>query len=138
MAAYATHIQKCFQRLQTTGDTLCRGCPQLREIADNAIDSIRIQFQTVSINMHCHLCNCKCVYCDLWRGKGEGYPILPVLQSLHEQHVLHPRCFFSWGGSEPSILRDFDEASLWIKEHGWWQYVHTSCLRFSPAIATLL
>ncbi len=70
--------------------------------------------------------------------KRDSYPILPVLQSLHEQHILHPRCFFSWGGGEPSILGDFDEASLWIKEYGWWQYVHTSCLRFSPAIAALL
>ena len=138
MAAYAAHVEKSFQRLQARGDRLCRNCPELREIPDNCAGNMRILFQTVSINMHRHLCNCKCVYCSLWRGKGKGYPIVPVLQSLHEQHVLHPRCLFSWGGGEPSILHDFEEASLWIKGHGWWQYVHTSCLRFSPAIATLL
>ena len=84
MAAYAEHIEKFFQRLQTGGDKLCSNCPGLREIPGNSTSNIRILFRTVSINMHRHLCNCKCVYCNLWRGKGEGYPILPVLQSLHE------------------------------------------------------
>ena len=56
MKAYAAHIEKCFQRLQTTGDTLCRNCPQLREIPDHTTGHIQIQFQTVSINMHRHLC----------------------------------------------------------------------------------
>lgn len=136
--AYVAHIENVFKHLQTDGDTLCCGCPELQEVSDDMQANLRVLFQTVSINMHRHLCNCKCVYCDLWRGKGEGYPILPVLQSLQEQRILAPDCYFSWGGGEPSILRDFEDTSIWIREHGWLQYIHTNCLRFSPAIVSLL
>ncbi len=138
MAAYVVHIGKMMERLQARDDKLCRGCPELRETAGDALGHVPVLFHTVSINAHRYLCNCKCVYCDLWRGKQAGYPVLPVLQSLHQQHALHSQCSFSWGGGEPSIQRDFEEASTWICKHGWEQYIHTNCLRFSPSIANLL
>ncbi len=139
MTAYGAHIQEVVERLQQGGD-LCRDCPQLEEIEvpQGASPAARLAFRTVSINMHRHLCNCKCVYCDLWKGGSKGYPILPALKSLAAQGVLHKDCLFSWGGGEPSILPDFEEASLWIMRNGWQQYVHTGALRFSPAVAALL
>ena len=88
---------------------------------------MRLLFRSVSINMH-----------RQWRGHGAGYAILPVLRNLEEQKVLRRDCFFSWGGGEPGILPDFEEASQWILHNGWPQYVHTNALRFSPAIAALL
>lgn len=138
MAAYAAHVGKMMERLQASGDRLCRGCPELKEADGDTLGRVPVLFRTVSINAHRYLCNCRCVYCDLWRGKQAGYPVLPVLQSLHRQRALHPQCSFSWGGGEPSILHDFEEASTWICKHGWGQYIHTNCLRFSPAIAELL
>lgn len=139
MAAYGEHIQTIVERLQTD-PALCRNCPHLVDISvpAGASPAARLLFRTVSINMHRYLCNCKCVYCDLWRGNSSGYPILPVIKSLAEQGALHPDCLFSWGGGEPGILPDFEEASLWIQQNGWQQYVHTNALRFSPAIAQLL
>lgn len=138
MAAYAAHIEQVFERLQAPDASLCRTCPQLTTLPDREQIDVRMQFKSVSINMHRYHCNCRCVYCDLWKGKGDGYPILPALQSLVEQKVLAPDCYFAWGGGEPSILKEFDETSLWLMKQGWRQYVHTSCLRFSPAIAAIL
>ena len=140
MAAYARHIESVFSRLQTDGDKLCRGCPQLETFPNTQRLDVRMLFRTVSINMHRHFCNCHCVYCNLWqKHTNDGYLILPALQSLDEQKALHPQCAFSWGGGEPSILPDFEETSQWIMEQPQWtQYVHTSGLKFSPAIATLL
>ena len=139
MRAYTAHIADCIQRLQEKDSPLCRGCPSLREVPDTEPLNLKIEFRSVSINPHRYLCNCKCVYCNLWKNpKPLKYPILPVLKSLAAQHALAPGCFFSWGGGEPSILKDFEEASLWVTKSNYWQNVHTNALRFSPAIAFLL
>ena len=140
LRAYAAHIGRCMDRLQHEGDELCRGCHKLVEIPGDSLSELALQFRTVSINVHRYLCNCKCVYCDLWkhRERGVGYPVLPVLESLAAQHALAPDCRISWGGGEPSIFKDFEKASLWAPGNGYWQNVHTNALRFSPAIAHLL
>ena len=140
MQAYTTHVENCVRRLQEKDDHLCEGCPQLGDIPPQALDGVTPQFRSVSINTHRYLCNCKCVYCNLWkhRERGIGYPVLPVLKSLYRQNALAPQCFISWGGGEPSILKDFEEASQWATGKGFWQNVHTNALRFSPAIAHLL
>lgn len=141
MQAYTAHIADCIRRLQGKDDLLCHNCPSLRDVPDAKTQDLNIEFKTVSINPHRYLCNCKCVYCDLWKNGGRGgigYPILPVLKSLASQHALAPNCFFSWGGGEPSILKDFEEASVWVTKRNYWQNIHTNALRFSPAIAFLL
>lgn len=139
MRAYTAHIADSIRRIQEKDSPLCRGCPSLVEIPDTGPLNLKIEFHSVSINPHRYLCNCKCVYCELWKHpKPLSYPILPVLKSLAEQRALAPDCFFSWGGGEPSILKDFEEASLWATENRYWQNVHTNALRFSPAIAFLL
>lgn len=139
MPAYAQHIGNVVDELQGNSP-LCRSCPDLEEMEIPNGQHLRILFRTVSINMHRFQCNCRCVYCSLWRHEGAsvGYRILPALQSLAEQHVLHKECFFSWGGGEPSILKEFEETSSWIGEHGYPQYVHTNALRYSPTVEGLL
>lgn len=140
MRSYAAHIENCFRRLQHKEDPLCRSCQKRISLPDGALKELDLQFKTISINSHRYLCNCKCVYCELWkhRDRGEGYRILPVLESLSAQGALAPDCLISWGGGEPSILKDFEAASLWATGNGYWQKVHTNALRFSPAIAQLL
>ena len=139
MQAYAEHIGSVMDELQHSGP-LCQGCPDLQEHDLGQNRNVCILFRTVSINMHRYQCNCRCVYCDLWQHaeKGSGYPILPALQSLAEQHVLDKQCYFSWGGGEPTILKDFEAASSWILQQGYPQYVHTNALRYSPAVESLL
>jgi len=63
---------------------------------------------------------------------------LPAIKSLWQQHALRRDCYFSWGGGEPSILREFEEASRWILGKGFWQYIHTNGLLYSPTIAEIL
>lgn len=140
MRAYAAHVGNSVRRLQEEDDRLCQGCPQLGDIPPAALAGMTPRFRSVSINTHRYLCNCKCVYCNLWkhRDRGTGYPVLPVLRSLAEQDAFAPDCFISWGGGEPSIFKDFEEASQWATGKGFWQNVHTNALRFSPAIAHLL
>lgn len=101
MGAYAAHIENSYHRLQKSNDALCRGCPKLAEIPNSSAQiNIHLNFKSVSINTHRYLCNCKCVYCNLWkqRERGTGYPVLPVLKSLYTQHALAQDCFISWGG----------------------------------------
>lgn len=139
MPAYAAHIRKVVGRMQS--GELCAGCPELLDdvAAPGAEHPLgTILFRTVSLNMHRHMCDCRCVYCDLWRGGTRAYPVLPALRSLAAQQVLHPDCVFSWGGGEPGILPEFEEAGRWILENGWAQYVHTNALRCSPAIEAVL
>ncbi|MBQ9405597.1 MAG: radical SAM protein [Desulfovibrio sp.] len=138
MASYAAHIVHVVDTLQDSASLVCKGCPELEEVDIGENARVNINFHTVSINMHRHQCNCRCVYCDLWRHDGSSYSILPALQSLWEQHVLYPQCSFSWGGGEPSILKEFEETSRWILENGYFQYVHTNALRHSPTVERLL
>ncbi len=139
VAAYQNHISEIIQGLQTDSPW-CRGCPELEVIDIGSANGVRLdmKFKSVSINMHRHICNCKCVYCDLWGKSSSCYQVLPGIQSLHEQGILDPACFISWGGGEPSILGEFEEASDWISRQGYFQYIHTNALIFSPCIERLL
>lgn len=137
MDAYALYLQQVSNEIQK-GGPVCRGCPQLIE-APGATDA-ELCFATVSINMHRFYCNCKCVYCDLWkpRQKKRPYSILPPLRSLHDNGFLKKDCSISWGGGEPTILPEFEEAAQWAEQNGYFQIVHTSGIHFSPALADLL
>ena len=140
IAAYTEHIHAAFNALQN-GGPLCSGCPNLLDVSPDTVRPVsreNILFRTVSMNQHRHLCNCRCVYCTLWQKSSPSYAILPALKSLWQQQALSRNCFFSWGGGEPSILREFEEASRWILAKGFQQYVHTNALRYSPTIAEVL
>lgn len=134
MEVYAAFLQKTADELQTDSD-LCRGCPDLQTV--DRPQECSINFRAVSINMHRFFCNCKCVYCSLWhdRKKSAPYDPLPGLKSLKDQNALASNCVISWGGGEPSILPTFDASCDWALDNGYWQYIHTNALRFSPAIA---
>jgi len=141
MRRYTEHIRAAVDALQK-GGLLCAGCPNLQVLdPDKAEDVLRegIRFRTVSMNQHRHLCDGRCVYCKLWQNPSkESYAILPALESLRQQQALSENCFFSWGGGEPSLLRDFEEASRWIMVNGFQQYIHTNALRYSSTIAEIL
>jgi sulfatase maturation enzyme AslB (radical SAM superfamily) len=139
MGEYRKHLEYTLEAMQEPGD-MCAGCDQLVELdvpEGKGLD-LKPLFATVSFNMHRHMCNCRCVYCSLWKKPSKGYEVLPALKSLASQHAFRSNCFFSWGGGEPSILREFENASRWILEQGYFQYVHSNALRFSPVLADLL
>lgn len=137
MPAYVEHIQKISDELQS-GGALCRGCPDLRTASGFA--EFALSFKALSVNMHRFFCNCKCVYCSLWNTPGRKIPysVLPGLQSLHAGGFLDEHCAISWGGGEPGILPEFEDAVHWAMQNFYWQYVHTNAIKFSPAITDLL
>lgn len=139
MNAYKARMVEAVKELQQ-GGSMCAGCDKLVDvdIPEGGQWDLDIRFATVSINKHRHICNCRCVYCDLWRNPRDSYAILPPLRSLWSQKALRQDCFFSWGGGEPCIIKDFEETSAWILRHGFFQYVHTNALRFSPVLADIL
>lgn len=135
--AYARHIENVARDMQREHG-VCAGCPQLEECGE--LKNIGGGFDAISINMHRHFCNCKCVYCDLWSqpDKSRGYDILPALQSLKAQDAIARDAYISWGGGEPTILPCFENAARWALENGIEQYVHSNALKFSPLLAAMM
>lgn len=142
LRAYNEHIARVLKGLQRQPPEYCAHCPDLMGDVDfvGKIEDVRCKFHTISFNQHRYICNCRCVYCDLWKTKSprKPYSILPVLKSLHAQGALHTRCFMSWGGGEPTLLSDFETTSQWIHKKGYLQNIHTNALRHSLWIDTLL
>lgn len=139
MDVYTHYIEKVIDEVQMNSPHVCNGCPELVDVPHyNGIK--KITFSTLSLNHHRHLCDCRCVYCDLWKPGRHPRPfaILPPIMSLHDQGALQKNCFISWGGGESTLLPDFVSASHWIYEHGYPQYIHTNALRHSAWIGDLL
>ena len=137
MLEYGRHIQETLRLLQR-GD-VCGNCPEITKIdTQGKALEFDVLFRTVSFNMHRWMCNCKCVYCDLHKQRLPAYSILPAIESLHSQGLLHRNCFFSWGGGESTLLAEFEEAASLIHGYGFKQYIHTNALRYSDVIAALL
>ncbi len=143
--AYRSHINDTFWALQEHSDT-CANCPHLidAEITFDDENSNNVgkyvKLRTVSFNQHRYYCNCRCVYCDLWSKKEQApvYSVLQSVKSLMASGILDKHCYFSWGGGEPSILKEFDEVCSYISDSNYTQYVHTNALRHSPQINRLL
>lgn len=136
--AYVAHINRVLAEIQSGGDT-CAKCPDLIATDENHI-SQDLKFDAVSFNQHRHFCNCKCVYCGLWKTRQDKAPYdpLPALVSLEKQGLLRSDCQIHWGGGESSILPTFDGACHWALSRGYFQFIYSSALRFSPSIAQAL
>lgn len=96
LGKYAEHLENTLVEIGE-GSEICKNCPELVEI-DGVPNITGGKFGAISINMHRHFCNCKCVYCNLWhaREKGAPYDILPALASLKNQGALSDKCVISW------------------------------------------
>lgn len=135
---YLGYIQNIVNGWYKGTSDMCTGCPELVDAPKEGF-SVDFLFRAISINHHRYLCNCRCTYCNLWDKKqAPSYSILPGIKSLYDAQMLLPTCFFSWGGGEPSILPEFEEACFTIGDWGFIQYVHTNAMRFSPAIAAMI
>lgn len=139
MAAYTRHIGAVAQEIQRQTPQVCAGCPDLVPLSQS-VHVPELQFSVISLNHHRHICNCRCVYCDLWKPGQHPRPfaILPALQSLHDQGALKPDCAVSWGGGESTLLPDFETTGRWLRDHGYFQQVHTNALRHSVWIDQML
>jgi len=101
MDVYTHYIEKVIDEVQMNSPHVCNGCPELVDIPHYS-GIKKIMFSTLSLNHHRHLCDCRCVYCDLWKPGRHPRPfaILPPIMSLHDQGALQKNCFISWGGGQ--------------------------------------
>ena len=99
MEAYTRHIASVAQEVQKQNPQVCAGCPDLVPLS-HSVCVPKLRFAVLSLNHHRHICNCRCVYCDLWKPGQHPRPIaiLPAIQSLYEQDALEKNCAVSWGG----------------------------------------
>lgn len=138
VAEYAEFLKETIEKIQK--GELCAGCNELIDTAD--FTDAYFKIRAVTFNQHRYRCNCKCVYCKLWnneRRSEKTYSVLPAITSLlNEPGVLAKDAWFHWGGGEPVILPEFDEACSLISTNNHEQYIHSSGLKFSPAIANIL
>ena len=89
-------------------------------------------------------CNSKCIYCYLENHKNKyedmiPYNVVPVIQDLIDKKLLRSGGEISFGGGEPTIYPEFDDLiNLFTKSGITNMRVHSSGIRFSPAIANAL
>jgi sulfatase maturation enzyme AslB (radical SAM superfamily) len=137
---YQTHILRALKYLQAESRFFCRTCSRgkLQKLKGNDLEiDAPFIFKTILLNQN-RLCNARCTYCDYWKESGGSYPILEILKDLHAQNALSPDCNICWGGGEPSILPEFEEANAWLRQQKYQQFVHTNAIHISPAIASML
>ncbi len=143
--ALVTYIANTLSEIQTDSP-LCKGCENLEDVdfsnSKHKLEDIacNVKFKTVSFNQHRYYCNCRCVYCNLWGKKEKIIPYSPLagLQDLYNYDFLSDKCFFSWGGGESTILKDFTQTATWIYEKGFFQNIHTNAMQMSPIILAML
>ena len=84
-------------------------------------------------------CNSDCIYCCSRSKKEEQiYDMILPIQELHEKGLLHERCFFDWGGGEPTLNPSFEKTAQFLIEKNYPQRFNTNAINFSPLIYAAL
>lgn len=114
----------------------CLACPYLEEKKwDSAkyIDNLYIS--------HWNECNSKCIYCFSAANPNEfnerkSYNVLPIIKEMYEKGILRTGGIISFGGGEPTVLEEFEELISFLLDNYFWGIrVHTSGIKYSPALA---
>lgn len=113
----------------------CTGCYYLREEDwndGNYIDEVLIG--------HWTYCNCNCIYCYTEKDKKmfnelETYNIYPVIKDMIEKNVLSKNATITFGGGEPTILKEFEELVELLLNYDVRNIrIHSDGIKYSPAI----
>lgn len=131
-------IKDMYRRFHKKGKicTGCVSCPYLKEDKwDNEryIDNLYIS--------HWTQCNSKCIYCYAAQrpedfDKPHNYYVLPILKEMLEKGILRAGGIISFGGGEPTLLDEFEDILTFLLDNYFWGIrVHTSGIKFSPALA---
>ena len=125
--------------LQKKGKTakFCENCIYQEErdwLDDDSINCLLLN--------HWTNCNSSCIYCDFGKehdfyNQQKPYDILPVLKEMRENGILKAveGSFVSFGGGEPTVLKNFDEILNFLIDTGFKNIrINTSGIKFSDAI----
>jgi len=131
-------IKEMFRRFHKKGkiNKSCIGCPFLKEDKwDNEryIDNLYIS--------HWTNCNSKCIYCYATQHHEDFkvdklYNVMPFIKEMYEKGVLRAGGMISFGGGEPTLLSEFEDIVNYLLDNYFWGIrVHTSGIKYSPALA---
>lgn len=113
----------------------CEGCYYLKEQEWNDDDYI----DEVLIGHFTH-CNCNCIYCYTEKDKkffnaNKTYNIYPVVKDMIEKGVLSKKATITFGGGEPTILKEFEELVNMLLDYDVHNIrIHSDGIKYSPAI----
>ncbi len=131
-------VKDMFRRFHKKGkiNKSCIGCPMLEEKnwdGERYINNIYLSHWTT--------CNSKCIYCyatehpDDFKLK-KVYNALPIIKDMYDKGILRPGGIISFGGGEPTILDEFEDlVNYFLDNYFWGIRVHTSGIKYSPALA---
>jgi pyruvate-formate lyase-activating enzyme len=131
-------IKDMYRRMHKKGKihTNCVSCPYLEEKKwDNIkyIDNLYISHWTD--------CNSKCIYCYSSAHPEEfnnssTYNVLPIIKDMYDKGILRSGGIISFGGGEPTILKEFEDLITFLLDNYFWGIrVHSSGIKYSPALA---
>ena len=131
-------VKEIFRRFHKKGkiNTSCIGCPFLKEDKwdnENYINNLYIS--------HWTNCNSKCIYCYATNNPKDFkvdklYNVLPYVKDMFEKGILRPGGIISFGGGEPTLLDEFEDLVTYFLDNYFWGIrVHTSGIKYSPALA---
>lgn len=125
--------------LQKQGKTadFCKSCVYQESYDWDDDDSINC----LLLN-HWTNCNSACIYCDFgnereYYNKNQAYDILPILEEMKEKNILKltERSFVSFGGGEPTVLKNFDNVLKFLVDFGFKNIrINSSGIKYSAAI----
>ncbi len=131
-------IKDLYRRMHKKGKihTSCDACPYLEEKKwDDVkyIDNLYISHWTD--------CNSKCIYCysaahpEEFNDKNT-YNVLPIIKDMYDKGILRSGGIISFGGGEPTILKEFEDLITFLLDNYFWGIrVHSSGIKYSPALA---
>ena len=131
-------IRDMYRRFHKKGkiNLNCVNCPYLKEEkwdGENYIDNLYIS--------HWTHCNSNCIYCYSAQKPEEfsikkTYNVFPIIKDMYEKNILRPGGIISFGGGEPTLLNEFEDlVNYFLDNYFWGIRVHTSGIKYSPALA---
>jgi len=120
-------------------NSICAGCRFLEYKKwdnSNYIENLYISHWTE--------CNAKCIYCYERENPEEfahssHYKVLPFIQEMHNLKLLKPGGMLNFGGGEPAVLDEFEDIINYLLDNFYWGIrVHTSGIKYSPAMARIV
>jgi pyruvate-formate lyase-activating enzyme len=122
---------------QAGGHPDCRGCPHL---VTRRWPRRKKPIRLIGIAQFTH-CNIQCNYCYLqtddpakFAAGYTPYAVLPALRQLIHSDMLDRRSTIDWGGGEPTIYPEFDQALELLTRFGATTWVHTNGTRVPKPI----
>ncbi len=81
-------------------------------------------------------CNSNCIYCDLdKKPKIKPYNFMPILKDMKEKNILRFDGRLSFGGGEPTLLKEFDKImDFFYKNNIASVQINSSGIKFSKSI----